>query len=110
VGAVLSALFALLMGAEPGEASSGDFFYLVLDGAIVIPIAFGLITYGPKLISAPEVGLIMLMETVLGPLWVWLVLSEVPPLATFIGGCVVIGAILINIWLGLRSERASAAA
>jgi drug/metabolite transporter (DMT)-like permease len=110
VGGVLSALFALLMGATPIDASANDFFYLALDGGIVVPVAFGLISYGPKLISAPEVSLIMLMETVLGPLWVWLVVSEVPPPATFIGGCIVIGAILINIWLGLRTDRARAAA
>lgn len=110
LGAIFSACFALFMGARPLDASAGDFFYLLLDGGIVVPLAFGLITYGTKLISAPEVGLIMLMETVLGPLWVWMVVNEAPPPATFIGGCIVIGAILINICLGLRAERARAPA
>lgn len=109
-GSFLSALFALLMGAIPTDPSAGDFFYIVIDGGIVIPIAFALITYGPRLISAPEVSLIMMSETVLGPFWVWLVLSEVPPQQTFIGGAVVISAILMNVWLGLRSNRRSAPA
>lgn len=110
LGSILSAMFALSMGAVPGSASAGDFFYLAIDGGIVLPIAFGLITYGPKLISAPEVSLIMLMETVLGPYWVWLVLSEIPPRQTFFGGAIVIAAILVNVWLGLRSERSRAPA
>ena len=108
LGSVFAAIFSLLMGAAPFEASANDFFYIGIDGGIVIPVAFGLITYGPKLISAPEVSLIMLLETVIGPYWVWLVLSEVPPRQTFIGGVVVIAAILANVWLGLRSERSRA--
>lgn len=104
-GSLLSALFALFMGANPSVASSGDFVYLVINGVVVIPIAMGLITYGPKLISAPEVSLIMLLETILGPLWVWLVLSEQPPLQTFLGGSLVIVAILVNAWLSFRTER-----
>ncbi len=105
VGSVLAALFALAMGADPVAPSSGDFAYLALNGVIIVPVAMGLITYGPKLISAPEVSLIMLLETVLGPLWVWLVLSEQPPQQTFIGGTLVVAAILVNSWLGFRSAR-----
>jgi len=105
-GAAMACLFALLMGAEPGTASVADHGYLLLDGAIVVPIAFGLITFGPKFISAAEVSLIMLMETVLGPLWVWMFLNEAPPLQTFYGGVLVIAAILINAALGYRAEAA----
>ena len=105
LGSLFSALIALCMGASPDIATSGDFFYLVLNGGIVIPIAMGLITYGPKYISAPEVSLIMLLETILGPIWVWLVLKEQPPLQTFAGGSLVIVAILANAWLGFRAER-----
>ena len=84
-----------------------DFFFLALNGGIVIPIALGLIAYGPKLISAPEVSLIMLLETVLGPFWVWLVLSERPLPQTLIGGGLVVTAILVNTWLGFRSRRST---
>ena len=108
LGSLLAALFALTMGADPAAASTRDFYFLALNGGIVIPIAMGLIAYGPKLISAPEVSLIMLLETVLGPLWVWLVLSEQPPRQTFIGGGLVVAAILVHAWLGFRSERSTA--
>jgi drug/metabolite transporter (DMT)-like permease len=95
------------MGADLFITSNRDFIFLVLNGGIIIPIALGLIAYGPKLISAPEVSLIMLLETVLGPFWVWLVLSEKPLQQTFIGGGFVVTAILVNAWLGFRSERST---
>jgi drug/metabolite transporter (DMT)-like permease len=63
-----------------------------------------LITHGPKFISAAEVSLIMLLETVLGPLWVWLVLAEQPGQQTFMGGGLVITAIVVNSWLGFRAS------
>ena len=110
LGSFFAALFALYMGADLAAASTRDFVFLALNGGIIIPIAMGLIAYGPKLISAPEVSLIMLLETVLGPLWVWLVLSERPPQQTFIGGVLVVTAILVNAWLGFRSERPTAPA
>ena len=104
LGSALASLFALAMGADPGAPSAADFGYLALNGGLIVPIAMGLITYGPKLISAPEVSLIMLLETVLGPLWVWWLLSEQPPRQTFIGGTLVIAAILVNAWLGFRAK------
>jgi drug/metabolite transporter (DMT)-like permease len=104
-GSLLAAVFALLMGADPAAPSAPDIAYLVVNGAIVMALAMALITYGPKLISAPEVSLIMLLETVLGPLWVWWILSEQPPLQTFVGGGLVITAVLANAWMGFRSAR-----
>ena len=92
------------MGAAPTAPPAADFVWLALNGVIVVPIAMGLITYGPKLISVPEVSLIMLLEAVLGPLWVWLVLAETPAGQTFAGGAIVITAVLVNAWLGLRAD------
>ncbi|MBT5110870.1 MAG: DMT family transporter [Rhodospirillaceae bacterium] len=105
LGAFLAALFAFFMGAEPTAVTNRDLIVLVANGGVIIPVAMGLITYGPKLISAPEVSLIMLLETVLGPLWVWLALSERPLPQTFVGGSLVIAAVLVNAWLGFRTMR-----
>ena len=107
LGSLLTALFSLYMGADVTAPSTRDFVYLFLNGGIIIQIALGLIAYGPKLISAPEVSLIMLLETVLGPYWVWLVLSERLPQQTFIGGGLVVTALLVNAWLGFRSKRST---
>lgn len=61
---------------------------------VVLPLAYTLITIGPMRISAAEVGMLMLLETALGPLWTWIWLSEVPGRAALEGGAVVILTLL----------------
>jgi len=51
------------------------------------------------------VGLLALLETTLGPIWVWLGIGERPTDIALIGGVIVIGALLINEWLGFRENR-----
>jgi len=63
---------------------------------IINPLAFFLITLGPMRIPAAEVGMLMLLETAAGPLWVWLVLSEEPTSAALQGGTVVIATLLLH--------------
>ena len=74
-------------------------------GLFVLPISFALITIGPRYLPSPEVGLLMLLETVLGTLWVWLVLSEEPPLLTVIGGVVVLATLAGHSAYQLRWSR-----
>lgn len=69
---------------------------LTVNGVLVLPISFVLLTIGPSLISAPEVSLIMLLEAVVGPIWVWLGGFEAPPIATVIGGGILIFALFIH--------------
>ena len=88
--------------AAPFAVTSRDFVLLLLLGLVIMPISFGLITAGPRYLPAAEVGLLMLLETVLGPLWVWLVVSEVPASGTFLGGAVVLTTLITHAMLGLR--------
>jgi drug/metabolite transporter (DMT)-like permease len=55
-----------------------------------------LLTIGARLIPAAQVGLITLLEVVLGPLWVWLAYTEQPDTATLVGGAVVVVAIVVQ--------------
>jgi drug/metabolite transporter (DMT)-like permease len=57
-----------------------------------------------RYIPAAEASLMVLLETVLGPIWVWLVIGEVPTVVAAIGGIVIIGAIAGNSIVALRSE------
>jgi len=82
--------------------ASRDVAYLLLLGGLIIPVSFALITLGPRYISAPEVSLLMLIETVLGPTWVWLALGEQPSSTTYIGGAVVLGALITHSIISLR--------
>ena len=74
-------------------------------GAGQIGLGLALLTMGARLIPAAQVGLITLLEVVLGPFWVWLAYDERPETATLIGGAVVIVAIVIQTSGGTASEE-----
>jgi drug/metabolite transporter (DMT)-like permease len=82
--------------AAPGDIGSADFGWLAALGIGQIGLGFALLTVGARLIPAAQVGLITLLEVVLGPLWVWLALDERPTTLTLVGGAIVIGAIVIQ--------------
>jgi drug/metabolite transporter (DMT)-like permease len=67
--------------------------FMIIDGLIVIPVALSLLIIAPRYARTPIVALFYLLETVLGPLWVWLVLGEIPPGSTFIAGGLLLVAI-----------------
>jgi drug/metabolite transporter (DMT)-like permease len=87
---------AFLPFATPGEVGGGDVFWLAALGIGQIGLGFVLLTVGARLIPAVQVGLITLLETVLGPLWVWLALDERPSTQTLLGGAIVLIAIVIQ--------------
>jgi drug/metabolite transporter (DMT)-like permease len=87
---------AFLPFATPSAIGSGDIGWLAALGIGQIGLGFALLTVGARLIPAAQVGLITLLEVVLGPLWVWLALDERPSTATLIGGAIVIAAIVIQ--------------
>jgi drug/metabolite transporter (DMT)-like permease len=93
----LSQLFLLAAFAPfatPAEIGGGDVAALALLGGGQIGLGLALLTIGARLIPAAQVGLITLLEVVLGPLWVWLALDERPSTLTLIGGAIVIIAIV----------------
>ena len=67
-----------------------------------VAIPFVLITLAPRYITAPEVNLFFLLETILGPIWVWLVIKEQPSIETIIGGIVIIFTISVHSFLALK--------
>ncbi len=87
---------AFIPFASPGEIAGDDVVWLALLGIGQIGLGFALLTVGARLIPAAQVGLITLLEVVLGPVWVWLALDERPSTATLAGGAIVILAIVIQ--------------
>ncbi len=83
--------FATLCAIDGADAG-----WLAALGIGQIGLGFALLTAGARLIPAAQVALITLLETVLGPLWVWLALDERPSALTLIGGAIVIGAIVFQ--------------
>jgi len=98
---VLTALLILPL-ASPLAISQADLGYLLIMGLYVVPIGTALMFVGPRYIPAAEVGLLLLLESILGPIWVWLVLAEQPGINTLAGGAVVLSTLAINTVWSLR--------
>ena len=65
-------------------------------GLIISPFSRVLIGNGAIYISASEVSLLMIIETIMAPIWVWLFLNEIPSSYTFIGGSIIIATLIAN--------------
>ena len=98
---LMSAVIALPLAA-PFAMDMTQAGLMLLLGLIILPISFCLIMLGPRYLPAPEVGLIMLLETVLGPLWVWLVLGEAANARALLGGGIVIATLIVHSALAMR--------
>ena len=81
---------------HPGSAGVRDLGLLVALGVGQIGLGLVFLTIGGRLIPAAEVALITLLEVVLGPLWVWILLSEQPGAGTLLGGAIVLGAVAVQ--------------
>jgi drug/metabolite transporter (DMT)-like permease len=104
----VSQLLVLLAAApfsHPAGVGMHDLGLLAALGIGQIGLGLVLLTIGGRLIPAAEVALITLLEVVLGPLWVWIFLSEQPGAATLAGGAIVLGAVAVQALGG--EERAA---
>ncbi len=81
--------------AIPLAVASTEIIYVAIAGLLVLPLAFGLLSVAPRHLPTAEVSLIMLLESILGPLWVWLVMGEIPARETLLGGAVVLLTLMI---------------
>ena len=76
--------------------SAHDIFLGFLAGSLQVGLGFIFITIGARSTPSALVGIIMLTEAVLGPLWAWLFANENPPLVVLIGGTIIIFAVLLQ--------------
>ncbi len=103
---ILIALVALVLNA--GLVVEGrSMGLIVLLCLCILPVAYALITLGPRYLPAPEVSLILLLETVLGPFWVWLVLGEQPSWQAIAGGGILVTTLFVHSLLTLRATDSS---
>jgi len=82
--------------ADPGSVDGRNLVLLALLGAGQIGLGLALLSVGARLIPAAEIAMITLLEVVLGPLWVWIAISERPSTATLVGGAIVIAGVLLQ--------------
>jgi drug/metabolite transporter (DMT)-like permease len=106
---LMTALLVLPL-ASPLAITPADFGYLLLMGLYVVPVGTALMYLGPRYIPAAEVGLLLLLESILGPIWVWLVFAENPGVHTLVGGAIILSTLTLNTIWALKFQRAKAAA
>ncbi|NOY13235.1 MAG: DMT family transporter [Deltaproteobacteria bacterium] len=96
---------AFIVGGTPLPLTPIDTGYLLLLGGLLLPVSFAIITLSPRYLPAPEVSLILLVETILGPIWVWLFLREVPAPTTLIAGLLILATLICHTLISLRTTR-----
>ena len=107
---LIAGIFAMMVGylfAGKIMISFYDIFLGFLAGFFHLGFGFILITIGARRTPSALVGIIMLTEAVLGPMWAWIFINEQPPLMVLIGGCVVIIAVLLQFLPLLKKNKAS---
>ena len=103
IGKLVVSLFALFF-VDQIKLENNDLFIIPLMCVFCIAIPFVCVTLAPRYITAAEVNLFFLLETIFGPLWVWLVIREQPSIETIIGGSIIISTIAIHSALNLRKK------
>ena len=103
VGKLLVATFALLF-IESFVLIGQDLFIIPLMCIMCVAIPFVLVTIAPRFIPAAEVNLFFLLETIIGPIWVWLIIKEQPSIETLQGGIIIIATIAIHSFLKLKNS------
>ena len=103
VGKLCVAIFAMFF-IETYTLVDRDLFIVPLMSIMCVAIPFVLVTIAPRFIPAEEVNLFFLLETIIGPFWVWVVIKEQPSIETIQGGIIIILTIAIHSFLKLRKS------
>ena len=104
VGKLVVALVALFF-IDSFELKNNDIYIIPAMCILCVAIPFVLVTLAPRYITGAEVNLFFLLETILGPIWVWLVIKEQPSIETIQGGAVIIITIAIHSFLAIKKTQ-----
>lgn len=84
--------------------------WILLDGVVLMPLSFWCLATGTRFLSAPEVAMFYLLETILAPIWVWLIFAEAPTDMALAGGAILILALgAHSLWQARVRTRAAIA-
>ena len=103
LGKLCVAIFAFFF-VESFDLVGNDMIYIPLMCVLCVAIPFVLVTIAPRYIPAEEVNLFFLLETIIGPIWVWMIIKEQPSIETIQGGIVIILTIAIHSFLKLKKS------
>lgn len=105
LGSLFTTIYALTRSPQLA-LSSTQLLYVAIIGFVLVPFAFAILTIAPRFANSAEVQLVYLLESILGPLWVWLVIHETPSLHTIIGGSMLLASVAWFAHSTLREESA----
>ena len=103
IGKLCVAIFAFFF-VDSFQLVGNDMIYVPLMCILCVAIPFVLVTIAPRFIPAEEVNLFFLLETIIGPIWVWMIIKEQPSIETIQGGFVIITTIAIHSFLKLKKS------
>ena len=103
IGKLFVAVFAMFF-IETYALVDLDLYIIPLMCIMCVAIPFVLVTIAPRFIPAEEVNLFFLLETIIGPFWVWMVIKEQPSIETITGGAVIIFTIAIHSFIKLKNS------
>jgi DME family drug/metabolite transporter len=89
---------------------ANDILFGLLMGAVQTATGFSLIMLATRRLPAAEASLVLLVEPILGPTWVWILLAETPTRMALIGGVIVLGAVVLQTIASVAAERRAASA
>lgn len=114
LGAIIASLFVICTQLTPLDkipsllAPAGG-VWILIEGAIVMPLSLGLLALSTRYVAASNSGLFLLLETALAPFWIWTMFGEKPGPQVIIGGMIIIGAVLFHFIYTNRRAPLSAA-
>jgi drug/metabolite transporter (DMT)-like permease len=109
LGGAITAVVALARGGATPFPSGRDVALLITLGAVILPTALLLVTLAAHHIRAAEISLLGRLETVLGPLWVWLALGDAPPPQVVAAGVLIVAVTSAHSVATLRAGRRGSA-
>ena len=104
LGKLCVAIFAFFF-VENFELIETDLIIIPAMCVMCVAIPFVMVTIAPRFISAPEVNLFFLLEVIIGPIWVWMIISEKPSIETIVGGVVIIITIAFHSYSALKKTQ-----
>ena len=102
-GKLIVALFALFFVSNL-KLVDNDIIFVPLMCVMCVGIPFVLVTIAPRFITAAEVNLFFLLETIIGPIWVWLIIKEQPSMETIYGGIIIVITIMTHSFLKIKNS------
>ena len=104
-GGLIATVAAAYLAGGSLHIPFADLALAIASGTVQVGFGFAFLTLASKLIPAAQVTLLVLTETVLGPVWVWLLVNEVPSISTLIGGVVILASVAAFAGFALADER-----